>query len=356
MTLVCTALAAIGLKGLHQNPKGLAFSASVAVRSVGEHAAAPETGRYQIGVDAGLNQMTGRCNLRACLSLGQIAARIGRRCIELQSLQGQVIELGHGSSPEAADTIPVYGIKLPAWRGQASDLFKPVGEGLAFDFMRTQGSKVSCILLTINPFDVVFQAKPDQGSQRQLGAIGYAREHGLAKHRSTQVDPVKACLKLAVDPGLHAVSDAQSVQFDIRLDHAFGDPGALLMRSMALCASAYDHLKLGIKTDFKVTLRAQASKGLPQAASHPKAAGWQHHAGIWAPPKNGLAFAEPGKYPVSVSLDQGGRPQVRTGCQQAGQGVDGAPTAFHRWEGLTWCKKGWWGRYVRRVHGAAQFG
>jgi len=232
-------------------------------------------------------------------------------------LQGQVVELGHGSSPEATDTIPVYGIKLPAWRDFPCDLVKPCGEGLASNFMCTHGAQMSGVLLTVDPFDVVLNAKTHQGGKCQLGAIWNAGEHGFAKYSPSNVEAVQARLQLAIDPGLHTVSDAHPVQLNIRLDHVFGDPGTLLLGARALGASSHDGLKLGIESDLEMTLCTQPCQRLPQATSHPEAMGRQHHAWVGAPPKNRLPIAEPRKYAVPVGLNQGGRTQVCAGGQQA---------------------------------------
>lgn len=40
--------------------------------------------------------MAGRCHLRPGLLIWQVAADVGCRCIELQSLQRKILEIGHG--------------------------------------------------------------------------------------------------------------------------------------------------------------------------------------------------------------------------------------------------------------------
>lgn len=199
---------------------------------------------------------------------------------------------------------------------------------------------MSGVLLAVNPLDVILQTKPDQGCQRQFGAIGYAGEHRLPEHGTPQVDAIQARLQLAIHPGLHAVGDAHFVQLNISLDHVFGDPGALLLWARAAGAGPHDSFKLSVESDFEAALRTKTGQGLPQAAPHPKALSGEHHAGIGAPPQDGLTIAEPGKDTVLVGSNQGCWTEVGASCQQSWQGVERSPALLHGGEGLASCEKG----------------
>ena len=71
-----------------QDAQRFASPTSFAIRAVGEHPATAKTLRNQLGVNVATNQMTGRCHLRAGLAVGQVAARIGGRGVELKCLKG----------------------------------------------------------------------------------------------------------------------------------------------------------------------------------------------------------------------------------------------------------------------------
>ena len=90
------ALASVGTELGGGHPQGDAGLAAIAVRPVGEHAAAAKAIGHQIGIQHGVNQVAGCGDLRPGLARWQIAAFIGRSGIELQGLQRQVFEVGHG--------------------------------------------------------------------------------------------------------------------------------------------------------------------------------------------------------------------------------------------------------------------
>jgi len=91
--------------GLHWHARRIAQGqtglAAVAVGAVGEHAAAAKALIDQFGIHLIVDQVTGRGHLRACLALRQIAAFVRRRCIKLQGLQGQVVQVRQGAVSKA---------------------------------------------------------------------------------------------------------------------------------------------------------------------------------------------------------------------------------------------------------------
>jgi len=69
-----------------------AGAAGVAVRAVREDAAAAEAGLDEIAVELGVDEMARRGDLRARHALGQVAAGIRRRHVELQDGMRQVVK------------------------------------------------------------------------------------------------------------------------------------------------------------------------------------------------------------------------------------------------------------------------
>ena len=73
------ALAAVGSELLHGDAHRDASLAAVAVGSVGEAAAAPEAGTYQLAIVVGVDGGSGFGHLRAGEAVGQVAAGKGGR-------------------------------------------------------------------------------------------------------------------------------------------------------------------------------------------------------------------------------------------------------------------------------------
>jgi hypothetical protein len=89
------ALAAVGLKAVDQHAQRDAGAAAVAVRPVGEHSAAPEAAEHEVRVGVVVDQVAGRGHLRPGLAIGQVAARVGRRRVELQRVKRKILEVRH---------------------------------------------------------------------------------------------------------------------------------------------------------------------------------------------------------------------------------------------------------------------
>ena len=80
------------------DPHGRACLAAIAIGPISKNAAAAKTVFNQLGVDVSVNQMGRRGNLRACLTVVKITARVGRSGIKLQSGKRQILEMCHESS------------------------------------------------------------------------------------------------------------------------------------------------------------------------------------------------------------------------------------------------------------------
>ena len=94
----CAPLAAGGDELRCIDPHRRTGLAAVAIRSIGKNAAASKTVFNQLGVNVSVNQVRRRGNLRARLPVFQIAARVGRSGIKLQSGKRQILEMCHESS------------------------------------------------------------------------------------------------------------------------------------------------------------------------------------------------------------------------------------------------------------------
>ena len=90
------ALAARRLEGGDRHAQRQAGAAAVAVGPVGEHAAAPKAVRDQARVGVGVDQVARRRDLRARHAARQVAARVGRRRVELQRRERELFRVGHG--------------------------------------------------------------------------------------------------------------------------------------------------------------------------------------------------------------------------------------------------------------------
>ncbi len=96
-------LAAIGLVGGDLDAHGGASLAAVAIRTVGEDAAAAEAVFDQFGIDVGIDQVRRRGHLRARLPALEVTAGVGRRCVKLQRGKGQVFQVRHGVTESRAE-------------------------------------------------------------------------------------------------------------------------------------------------------------------------------------------------------------------------------------------------------------
>src|SRR5215203_4053186 len=90
-------LSAIGVKLGDRNSNRHARTASIAVGPVRKDSATAKTHLDQLAVDVGVDQVRGRSDLRACLSMVEVTARIRRGCIKLQRRKRQLLEIGHVS-------------------------------------------------------------------------------------------------------------------------------------------------------------------------------------------------------------------------------------------------------------------
>jgi hypothetical protein len=69
--------------------------AAIAIRAVGEQAAAPKALLHQIGINLVVDQVAGGGHLGTGGAIGQITASIRRRGVKLQGLQREFFQLGH---------------------------------------------------------------------------------------------------------------------------------------------------------------------------------------------------------------------------------------------------------------------
>src|SRR5260221_2158665 len=94
---VSATLTAVGREFIDDHAHRHAGAAVVAIRAIGEGAAAAKAGGDQMAVGGGIDQVAGRGHLGAGQAARQIAAGIGCSCIELQIGERKIVELAHAS-------------------------------------------------------------------------------------------------------------------------------------------------------------------------------------------------------------------------------------------------------------------
>ena len=99
VSLARTTLGAIGSVLRDRYANRHAGTASVAIRAVGEDSAAAKPHFDQFAVDIGVDQVRRRGHLRTRLSVFEVTAGVGRRCIELQRREREFLEIRHVSPP-----------------------------------------------------------------------------------------------------------------------------------------------------------------------------------------------------------------------------------------------------------------
>src|SRR5450631_2226961 len=85
------------LRDVHPNRH--AFTAIVAVGPVSKRPTPPEPQPDQLAVNAAIDKVAGRCDLRPCQPVRQVTARVRSGRVELQRGERKVVELGHIDSP-----------------------------------------------------------------------------------------------------------------------------------------------------------------------------------------------------------------------------------------------------------------
>ena len=115
----CSSLAAIRPELLDRNAERHAGLTAIAIGTIRKHAAPAKPVGHQIGVRIVVNQVTWRSDLRTRLLARQVAAGVGRRCVELQGLQGQIFKVRHDGE----------GVRLTSSAFQYRGLNSQVGDG-----------------------------------------------------------------------------------------------------------------------------------------------------------------------------------------------------------------------------------
>ena len=196
------------------------------------------------GVGVGVDQVARRGDLRAGHPAGEVAARIGRRRVELQRGERKFFRVGHVRRRGIARSARARDAELLATG--ANHRSNPATGGIAKRRAETaHGTRRAAIsrppkrgevggaLLAVDRLDAVVAAERDQRRERDLRRVGAAREHRLAEEHPAERDAVEAAGELAVDPGLDAVHAAGVVPGGVGVDHLGHDPGAASGRRAA---------------------------------------------------------------------------------------------------------------------------
>lgn len=103
-------LASIGSECICINPAWRTGTATVTRRTIGEQSTAPESIAHQIRVHIAVDEVARGSDLRSGHSISEVTARVRRRCVELQTLGGEVRQVSHKPLwvfPECAASIGV---------------------------------------------------------------------------------------------------------------------------------------------------------------------------------------------------------------------------------------------------------
>ena len=180
-----TALGAVRPERRHHGTRTGTHARHVAIRPVGEGAAATKAEADELAVDARVDQMAGRRDLRPRRPVGQVAARIRRRRVELQRRQRQVVELAHAITSVAAQGPGPRRRRRVYQFAQLRGKFAPANRARA----DAPGAR--------SPAGSRSAACPRRRiatrcRQRHLRCVGVAREHRLAEEHAAERDTVQA--------------------------------------------------------------------------------------------------------------------------------------------------------------------
>jgi hypothetical protein len=227
----------------------------------------------------------------------QVAARVGRRGIELQRRERKFLEVGHravgsaggadGGSPGPRSSAPSRRIIGPGpgrrcpgegrWpRSRRGDLGAP-------RLARWPG-----VLLAVDQADAVGAAERHQRGQGDLGRVGAVREHRLAEEHAADAHAVQAADQFAVDPGLHAVHRPARCQ--ARVGVAISGTIQVPSWPSRGVRRRPDHRSKALsKRISQPGVRRSAAASCAATGARLELGHRQHHARVGAPPQHRLA-------------------------------------------------------------------
>ena len=135
-------------------------------------------------------------------------------------------------------------------------------------------------------------------------------------------------------PDFTAVGPTFLMKRLVSFDHLGHDPRALLAIAGRRRALSNHLRKISVKAEFKFGGQGPALQRFAQGPVQTKLMGHQHHAWVWTPPKHGLAFTEPRKNTLAVSLKQSGRRQIGARSQQTWCGCVRTPSPVWAGQGF----------------------
>jgi len=161
----------------------------------------------------------------------------------------------------------------------------------AGDRFRPQAGQMFRFLLAVN------QPNPNgtqDGYQRHkchLRRIGLKGKHGFAEEHAAKEQTVQAANQFPVRPRLDRVRVTKTKKVDVSPDHLRSNPSAELAVSWGASTGLNDTGECRICPNVEPPLFDPFS----QRARDPKVFDLEHHAGVGAPPQNGLTRAVPRK-------------------------------------------------------------
>lgn len=291
--------------------RGDAGGAMLAVRTIEMVAAAAEADLRQRGVQLRVHGLAGIEEQGGCLLLGQVAARVRLRRVELQSG-----EFGHGELQQGpiSKFMPGTETRLKiqvAGRRLVAIALQVVGEFPPADGAGAQAVQVAGRHLAVDEDEAGVAQMADQRDEADLGSVVGAAEHRFAEEQPAHGQAVEAADQLSLLPDLHGVGNSAQVQLLVGQLHRRGDPGAVGVVTRR--GTSLDHRpEVTVESDFEALL-AQA---LGQAAGNVQFVGEQDGARVGRPPEDRLAILVPGEAAVAIGCDQALRIEVAAGREQ----------------------------------------
>ena len=280
----------------------------IAVGPVGKGAAATKAQSNQLAIDARVDQMTWRRDLRPRRPISQIAAGIRRRCVELQRRQREILEIAHPCSRSGPATQSVGGVAVECINSVSASANSVRGIGRAPIDARWS---VSCWQsISGTPCRAQHRNQPRQRHLRRVGLVG---KHRLAEEHPAKRQTIQAADEFAPAPGLDRVSVAKRVKVAVGHRHLPCDPRAVLRIAHDARASIDHRSECRVHAHFKVA----SPDAFRQRARQPILVGVQHHPRIGTPPQQRLALAVPGVDTAPIGVDDALRRQIAAGRQQS---------------------------------------
>jgi len=93
------------------------------------------------------------------------------------------------------------------------------------DFVGAELKQVGVEVLGIEQFKLLFAKEIDKENESDFAGIGHGMKHAFAAENFAEGHAIESAHELIILPHFEAMGQANSVEFAIRFDDFFGDPG-----------------------------------------------------------------------------------------------------------------------------------